>query len=340
MKKLPNQVIVYTGRDSTYKLPDDDDDADTQEIDDDDDLKTDDVDDELEDDSEPSFIMSESDRSHSFLSTGNDSFLSTGNESFQSIGNESFASMSNLDESSVNDNENGDDKQKTKENGKLDNELKSNSSIHKLSKESRRISLSERLAKCDEVNKSNSASSTTSDEDDLEFQAIVAAQKAKNSTSKSDFDLDVSGGKSSAGSDSSLDCKKLEISDEDPELQEMMQAQRESQGIMELSMESEDIEFKQITKAQDDDSRSEIGNLREIQKDFMHIRPSNQSSPFVSNYDRAEESIATKDSKDLSPSLLGMRRGDSEESTGSPAMKKFRRRNQEMYSDNSTGDED
>ncbi|XP_060553240.1 lariat debranching enzyme A-like isoform X2 [Ruditapes philippinarum] len=328
MLDLTDPNAVFLGKDSQYDLPDD---AESEKVDGagDDDDDNDDVDDE--DDSELSFIsMTESeksfsDRSISFMSTGNDSILSAGSESFISVGNPDEISI-NEDEENVAAAEN------------LDVNTNSNrggvDSPGKLFKVQKRMSLSEKLKQCppSESGSSSDTGPSSQDEvnDDAELADILAAQKSDRlktgtgmfSPGKSDSDSEIV---DSRNSSSSLDCKSLEISDDDPELQEMLSAQSSNKKnesvIMEMSAETEDVEFQAIM-AEQRKGKAVLESLPELTGDAELDKPLNHSSPIVNLENKYLEDSLEK---------TGQKRLDTPKCIKSPASKKFKRRNQDMY---------
>lgn len=327
MLDLTDPNAVFLGKDSTYKLPDvaDTDNADGVEGDEDDD-DDDDVDDD--NDSEQSFISlsgsekSFSDRSFSLLSAGNDSFTSIGNPEEISINEEDV-------EDEINENENCHISNKSEDDVKQNEVVSAKKVIPE-----KRLSLSEKLKLCP-PNESGSSSdtapslNTSQDEnDEAEISEILAAQKVERmgpgmfSPGKSDSDSDVV---NSGNSSSSLDCKSLEITDDDLELQEMLKAQSSSKKnermVMEVSADNDDVEFQEIM-AEQKKNKMISDSLAEFAPGSELEMPVSQSSPIVNIENKYSEELVEK---------AGQKRMDTPKTIKSPASKKFKRRNQDMY---------
>ncbi|KAL4217422.1 lariat debranching enzyme [Mactra antiquata] len=339
MLDLTDPNAVFLGKDSTLKLPEDqsEENADDDAVDD-----NDDVDDD--EDSEPSFVSLSgsdiSDTSYSLLSGGNDSVLSTGNDSFVSLGaaDELLLNEENKEIENTSSLKTG-----VNNSGKKLNEVQSPAMVHP-GLGAKRLSLSEKLKNCppNDLSGSNSEAESSftalNDDDDGELAEILASQRKERkqtddivSPKKSDSDSDVV---RSLDSSSSLDCKSLEISDNDPELQEMLKAQKSiGKGAVAGAMVTEiaadnntddDPEFQAIMKAQ----KSAIDELQLKNVEFQ--KPMSHSSPLVNM-----ESKIAEDSKDKS----NLKRIDNPKGEKSPASKKFKRRNSEMYVVDSSGED-
>lgn len=336
MLDLTNPNAVFLGLDSSFKLADDADLDNSENVDDDDD---DDVDDDTQ--SEASFVSlseserSYSDRSFSFMSTGNDSVLSVG------TGNESIVSLGNIDENSIDgtdelENDNG-------KNGSVPNDdLSGNTGkdsplvqVQNLSSAGKRLSLSERLKNCKPSDASSPKPEVVSKEagdgedNDDEFAEIMSAQKSEKQESSMESDSDVAVCKNSS---SSADCNTPEISEDDPELREMLQVQKSvregdkaERKTVEISAEpgDVDIEFHEIVAAQKK-NQTLTGDDSEFQRDFQVGVPAVQSSPIVN--------IDSKLAENEGNLVQAQKRLESQKPEAkSPAAKKFKRRNVAMY---------
>lgn len=370
MLDLTDPNAVFLGKDSTFKLPNDAVNENVDGADEGDNDGDDDADDDYDSEqsfmslsgSEKSF----SDRSFSLLSTGNDSILSAGSESFTSHGNPDEISIPE-DDNNVNQNQiklsiHGREQslERTEEVTvriiKLEKQLS-------LSEKLKKCPPSESGSSSDTAPSAN----TSQDEnnDDTEFADILAAQKAEGlklgrslfspgkspsaeklkfgqelfspgksesaeglkseqnlfSPGKSDSDSEIV---DSRNSSAGLDCKSLEISGDDAELQEMLLAQSSGKKtdsvIMEISAENDDVEFLEIVAAQK--QKKTVDNLPECSVSVGLDKPMNQSSPIVN--------IESK-CLDYMPEKFGQKRIDTPKCTKSPASKKFKRRNQDMY---------
>ena len=337
MLDLVDPNAVFLGKDSTYKLPNDEDNSPEGVSDDEDD-----VDEDYE--SEPSFILSGSeqsfsDRSFSLLSQ-NDSFTD------------------NPDEISVNDSNNSSIKFEASENGSEVNGVEDKAVLNK-GKPGIANTSSPQL----HIRKSLSVE---------EMSDLVAVQqKAKlklnlsqssGSTSESE---EKDGAQGTSLSDSSLECKYLEISDDDPELREMLKLQRRQSTVKDLSEEnmieissdekvvniSDDVDDKNATdgkcldiSTEDDDDlefqeilaaqKKNQETIPDIQTD-LDMKPVYQSSPAVSMDDRVDESMKS----DISPKSAQKRDMEKMRTFQSPMMKKFKRRNSDIYFDQSIEEE-
>ena len=349
MLDLTDPNAVFLGRDSSFKMADDADQDDTQNVESDDDVE-DDVESEA---SLMSFSESEkslSDRSCSFMSTGNESMLSAG------LGNDSFMSGENVDDNVADKGlgepwkESGEMKEKTDNNSSVLNELgdkskgkeeiikagigSSSSLVQKLATPRKRFSLSERLKNFKPLEVTSSPASkldssmASKDDDDAEFAEMMLAQKIEKTESSIESDSDAVGSKTSV---SSVDSNVGELDDDDAELREMLQAQKSVQGnkeggsqSFELATDSEDLEFQEIVASQKK-NQTVAGDDLEFQRDFEIGGPAVQSSPIVN----IDSKIAENES---SYAQQQQKRQDTLKGDGkSPAAKKFKRRNQNMY---------
>lgn len=369
MLDLTDPNAIFLGKDSTHNLPNDVVSENVDGADEGDNDGDDDADDDY--DSEQSFISlsgsekSFSDRSFSLLSAGNDSILSAGSESFMSHSNPDEISIPEYD-NNVNQNDikipiHGREQslERTEDTTRIIKLEKRLSLSEKLKK----CPPSESGSSSDTAPSAN----TSQDEnnDDAEFADILAAQKAQGlklglsllspeksasaenlkfgqqlfspgqsewtegsklqpnlfSPGKSDSDSEIV---DSRNSSAGLDCKSLEISSDDAELQEMLLAQSSSKKTdsvtMEISAENDDVEFLEIVAAQK--QKKTVDNLPECSLTVGLDKPMNQSSPIVN--------IESK-CLDYMPEKFGQKRIDTPKSIKSPASKKFKRRNQEMY---------
>ncbi|XP_045178356.2 lariat debranching enzyme A-like [Mercenaria mercenaria] len=333
MLDLTDPNAVFLGKDSKYNLPED---ADVENVDGGDDNDDDDDDDNVDDDydSELSFVsLSESeksfsDRSCSLLSVGNDSILSAGNESFTSVGNAEEISITEEDD-------NVDNSNNSSEIRNLSSKIEE--APGKIFRIEKRLSLSEKLKMCPPTESGSSSDTapslnTSQDEvnDESEIAEILAAQKSDGlktgagmfSPGKSDSDSEIVDSQTSS---SSLDCKSLEISDDDPELQQMIMAQSSTKKnesiIMEVSTEKDDVEFQAII-AEQKKNKTISDSLPELSHGAELERPLNQSSPIVNIENKCIEDSIEKS---------GQKRMDTAKTIKSPASKKFKRRNQDMY---------
>lgn len=319
MLDLIDPNAVFLGKDSTYKLPEEDNSIEGA---------SDGEDDEIDDESEQSFIslsgseQSFSDRSFSLLSQS-DSFVSTANESY---------STDNADKISAEDSVNLIEPEDELNDEKDINEMQDANS----QKQIRVVTPTEKLT----LKKSTSIE---------EFSDLVAAkQKAKlklnlsQSSASSSESEEKEGAKVSSLSDSSLECKYLEISDDDPELQEMLKLQRShstfkvdeqnpaDNKVIEMSADDDELEFQEIVAAQKKNQET----IPDIQPDF-DMKPAYQSSPAVSLDDRVEQSL----NAEISPKSAQKRDVLKMKTFESPMMKKFKRRNSDIYFDDSLEEE-
>ena len=315
MLELVDPNAVFLGKDSTYKLPDGENVVESDE-------EEDDVDEDYE--SEASFISlsgserSFSDRSFSLLSQ-----------------NDSITSADNLDDISEANNSDSVTKEAVgyKPNDSLNmREMAGTLSTGKQSQLVSNVKLTPRR------------NASTEELSDL----VAAQQKEKlkmnlslSSLSSASSD-DKEKAKLSSLSDSSLECKYLDISDDDPELQEMLAAQRSQSmntaddkkpaDVIEISWEDEDSEFQEIVSMQ----KKSQETIPDPQKDF-DLKPVYQSSPAVSMDDRVEQNMS---SDDLSPESRLKRDRLKMRTFESPLMKKFKRRNSELYFESSKDEDD
>ncbi|KAH3754117.1 lariat debranching enzyme-like [Dreissena polymorpha] len=333
MLDLTDPNAVFLGKDSTLNLPEDADGVDNAAESD----GTDDVDEDYE--SEPSFIslsgseQSFTDQSFSILSASNESGLSIGQA------NDSIASLGNADEIKIDDEDDDDDDDGVKQITAVtagyyhENTSIANESMSPLLSR-KRLSLSEKLEKCKSSDDLNDTQEIH-DEDENEFAAIIAAQKEHNSSieqlspKKSKTDSEAVDGNLSKNSSSSLDCQSLEISDDDPELREMLRAQKDAVNsgeskVIEVSVECEDPELQEIVAAQKKNQK-EIDCVPELQRDFDLQKPCVQSSPIVKMEERfhSDDGVGDRGS--------GKRTEMQKMEVKSPAAKKFKRRNQDLY---------
>ena len=371
MLDLTDPNAVFLGKVSTFgnlddasvgEDNDDDRNSDDAAVDDDEDEEGRDY------DSEQSFIMSGSersfsDRSYSMLS-GNDSILSTGQ------GNDSIASLGNADEIDIGEEEEEEEEGEIVDsdgdngkNGGTKSDISQEKKVAKvmgLKSETnvvkKRITVAERLKAVGNMSESNvskdkdmekgvkddGSKAEGVDDIDDEFAAIIAAQKEHNSSmegleplpsSETDSE-ELAEGDTGQNSSSSLDCKRLEITDADAELQEMLKVQKEAKdsdkneigslkgAVQEVALEDDDLEMQDIIMAQKK-AKGDIDTVPEFQHEFDATKPSLHSSPVVKD-DRHGESSG------ISKNVL--RREDSKNGESqSPAPKKLKRRNQSMY---------
>ena len=315
MLELVDPNAVFLGKDSTYKLPDGENVVESDE-------EEDDVDEDYE--SEASFISlsgserSFSDRSFSLLSQ-----------------NDSITSADNLDDISEANNSDLVNKEAVG--------YKSNDSLN-MREMAGTLSTGKQSQVVSNMKLTPRRNASTEELSDL----VAAQQKEKlkmnlslSSLSSASSD-DKEKAKLSSLSDSSLECKYLDISDDDPELQEMLVAQRSQSintaddkkpaGVIEISWEDEDSEFQEIVSMQ----KKSQETIPDPQKDF-DLKPVYQSSPAVSMDDRIEQNMS---SDDLSPESRLKRDRLKMRTFESPMMKKFKRRNSELYFESSKDEDD
>ena len=315
MLELVDPNAVFLGKDSTYKLPDGENVVESDEEDDD-------VDEDYE--SEASFISlsgserSFSDRSFSLLSQ-----------------NDSITSADNLDDISEANNSDSVNKEAVS--------YKSNDSLN-MREMAGTLSTGKQSQVVSNMKLTPRRNASTEELSDL----VAAQQKEKlkmnlslSSLSSASSD-DKEKAKLSSLSDSSLECKYLDISDDDPELQEMLVAQRSQSintaddkkpaDVIEISWEDEDSEFQEIVSMQ----KKTQETIPDPQKDF-DLKPVYQSSPAVSMDDRIEQNMS---SDDLSPESRLKRDRLKMRTFESPMMKKFKRRNSELYFESSKDEDD
>ena len=348
MLDLIDPNAVFLGKDSTYKLPEEDNSPEGVSDDDDD------VDADYE--SEPSFIslsgseQSFSDRSFSLLSQ-NDSLLSSANDSLTSA--DTADKLSADDSISGIETENKSVDEKDNKEMQYVNSPKQNH-IEKL------------------VFRKSASVEELSDLVSAQQKAKLKLNLSQSSSASSSGSEEKEGAKVNSLSDSSLECKYLEISDDDPELQEMLKLQRQStvkvdeqkpvDKVIEMSAEDDDLEFQEILAAQkknqetipnlqkpadkviemsaeDDDlefqeivaaQKKNQETIPDLQTDF-DMKPAYQSSPAVSMDDRVEQNL----SDEISPKLAQKRDIIKMKTFESPMMKKFKRRNSDIYFDDS-----
>ena len=315
MLELVDPNAVFLGKDSTYKLPDGENVVESDE-------EEDDVDEDYE--SEASFISlsgserSFSDRSFSLLSQ-----------------NDSITSADNLDDISEANNSDSVNKEAVA--------YKSNDSLN-MREMAGTLSTGKQSQVVSNMKLTPRRNASTEELSDL----VAAQQKEKlkmnlslSSLSSASSD-DKEKAKLSSLSDSSLECKYLDISDDDPELQEMLVAQRSQStntvddkkpaDVIEISWEDEDSEFQEIVSMQ----KKTQETIPDPQKDF-DLKPVYQSSPAVSMDDRIEQNMS---SDDLSPESRLKRDRLKMRTFESPMMKKFKRRNSELYFESSKDEDD
>ena len=315
MLELVDPNAVFLGKDSTYKLPDGENVVESDE-------EEDDVDEDYE--SEASFISlsgserSFSDRSFSLLSQ-----------------NDSITSADNLDDISEANNSDSVNKEAVG--------FKSNDSLN-MREMAGTLSTGKQSQVVSNMKLTPRRNASTEELSDL----VAAQQKEKlkmnlslSSLSSASSD-DKEKAKLSSLSDSSLECKYLDISDDDPELQEMLVAQRSQSintaddkkpaDVIEISWEDEDSEFQEIVSMQ----KKTQETIPDPQKDF-DLKPVYQSSPAVSMDDRIEQNMS---SDDLSPESRLKRDRLKMRTFESPMMKKFKRRNSELYFESSKDEDD
>ena len=315
MLELVDPNAVFLGKDSTYKLPDGENVVESDE-------EEDDVDEDYE--SEASFISlsgserSFSDRSFSLLSQ-----------------NDSITSADNLDDISEANNSDSVNKEAVG--------YKSNDSLN-MREMAGTLSTGKQSQVVSNMKLTPRRNASTEELSDL----VAAQQKEKlkmnlslSSLSSASSD-DKEKAKLSSLSDSSLECKYLDISDDDPELQEMLVAQRSQStnkaddkkpaDVIEISWEDEDSEFQEIVSMQ----KKTQETIPDPQKDF-DLKPVYQSSPAVSMDDRVEQNMS---SDDLSPESRLKRDRLKMRTFESPMMKKFKRRNSELYFESSKDEDD
>ena len=315
MLDLIDPNAVFLGKDSTYNLPDDENSPEGA---------SDDEDDEVEEgyESEQSFIsLSGSERSFS-------------DRSFSLISqNDSITSAENID---ISEADNIDSVNKEELTERLEDGVRINENVMNAEEQNKVVMSSTKLTP-------RKSASTE------ELSALIAAQQKEKlkltlslSSASAESD-DKEKAKVSSLSDSSLECKFLDISDDDPELQEMLVAQRRhstskaedqkstSNKMVEASWEDEDLEFQEIISMQKKNQET----IPDLQKDF-DMKPVYQSSPAVSMDDRVEQNMS---SDDLSPQSRQKRERLRMKTFESPMMKKFKRRNSELYFESSK-DED
>ncbi|WAR10808.1 DBR1-like protein, partial [Mya arenaria] len=209
----------------------------------------------------------------------------------------------------------------------------------------KKLSVAERLKNSvasSEVGDCSKDMEETDDVDD-EFAAIMSAQRKHNSSmeslkspGKSDTDQEIVDMNASKNSSSSLDCQTLEIADEDEELQEMLNAQKSVQNagrkgvkqVMEVAVDNDDdeLEMQEIIAAQKK-SQGDIDKVQDIQDEFG--TPKIHSSPVVKD-DRHVKGVTTLE-QSLGDKALSKRDEKTRTEGFSPAAKKFKRRNQDLY---------
>ncbi|XP_052814351.1 lariat debranching enzyme-like [Mya arenaria] len=216
----------------------------------------------------------------------------------------------------------------------------------------KKLSVAERLKNSvasSEVGDCSKDMEETDDVDD-EFAAIMSAQRKHNSSmeslkspGKSDTDQEIVDMNASKNSSSSLDCQTLEIADEDEELQEMLNAQKSVQNagrkgvkqVMEVAVDNDDdeLEMQEIIAAQKK-SQGDIDKVQDIQDEFG--TPKIHSSPVVKD-DRHVKGVTTLE-QSLGDKALSKRDEKTRTEGFSPAAKKFKRRNQDLYITESSDD--
>ena len=334
MLDLVDPNAVFLGKDSTYKLPDDQENSPEGASDDDD------VDEDYE--SEPSFILSGSEQSFSDKSFS----LLSQNDSF----------TDNPDEISVNDSNNSSIKFEVSERVNEENGVTEQEMLN-----AQKLTLAETFSPQLPLRKSLSVEEM-SDLVAVQQKAKLKLNLSQSSASTSESD-EKDGAQAISLSDSSLECKYLEISDDDPELREMLTLQRRqttvkdlSEGniieissdekaieisedeknsadekVLDVSTEDEDLEFQEILAAQKKNQET----IPDLQTD-LDIKPVYQSSPAVSMDDRADESL----NSNISPKSAQKRDIMKMRTFESPMMKKFKRRNSDIYFDQSIDEEE
>lgn len=190
MLDLTDPNSVFLGKDNSCKIDNGDEDGEKAEgLDSDDDVDEDDT----EYESEPSFIMSGSEQSFSFLSTSNadESFSSLGNPDEINIDDDDIQNISATSETSVSDE---------------DAEFKAIMEAQK----------KEQLSENDENKSASTSKSSLSqsdmDDDDSELQDILAAQR-KNQASSGHVELALTGSEDDELQDILSEQKKLKESD-------------------------------------------------------------------------------------------------------------------------------
>ena len=335
MLDLVDPNAVFLGKDSTYKLPNDEDNSQEGASDDDD------VDEDYE--SEPSFILSGSEQSFSDKSFS----LLSQNDSF----------TDNPDEISVNDINNSSIGFEVSEHSNEVNGVAIKEMLN-----------AQKLSIVDTSSPQLPLRKSLSVEEMSDLVAVQQKAKLKLNLSQSSASTSESeekdGAQGTSLSDSSLECKYLEISDDDPELKEMLKLQRRQTTVKDLSEDNileisgdekvinisedeknttdekvldistedeEDLEFQEILAAQKKNQET----IPDLQTD-SDMKPDYQSSPAVSMDDRAEESL----NSNISPKSAQKRDMEKMRTFQSPMMKKFKRRNSDIYFDQSIEEEE